>query len=72
MADVQTPLQWRVKAPVSKADRDAILAFERANKRRGHLMSELRAVELQCQKLFEVLVSRGQAVPVPVVVPVGA
>lgn len=56
----QPQTQWRLRAPVSKADKDAIHAFQRALKSRDWIVEQLKAAQLKVQKDFEMLKRRGQ------------
>lgn len=56
----QQPPQWRLRAPVSKADKDAIKAFQRSLKLREWLEKQLEAATLKVKSNFEALHRRGQ------------
>jgi hypothetical protein len=52
--------KWRMRAPVSKADKDAIREFNRFVARRSHLIGELKQADVQLQEAFSTLQRRGQ------------
>lgn len=56
----QHPPQWRLRAAVSKADKDAIHAFQRALKNREWLEKQLQDATLKVKAGFETLQRRGQ------------
>jgi hypothetical protein len=59
--------QWRLRAPVSKADKDAIRAFQRAVNSAEWMAKQLHEARKKVQHDFEVLQKRGQ---IEAVVPV--
>ena len=56
--------QWRLRAPVSKADKDAIRAFQRAMTSRDWIAKQLQESHLKVKEAFEALQKRGQIEPV--------
>ena len=59
-APVPAPPPWRVRAPVSKADRDAIHAFKRSIDSFNWIKKQLGDANAKVEASFEELKRRGQ------------
>ena len=58
----EQPAQWRIVAPSSKADKDAIARFQRCENRRQAWLKQMQQLQREMQAAFDDLVRRKLAV----------
>jgi hypothetical protein len=58
----QQQVQWRIVAPTSKADKDAIARFQRCENRRQAWLKQMQVLQHEMQAAFDDLVKRKLAV----------